>query len=108
LASIEIYDDLIFLKQQPILILNIIAKEFIILLQVKAMLDEQKNSHEISKVTNIKEFILKKYISQCANISRNKLIWIIKNLAELDYKIKTGQVIAEIELKNFIISIFKN
>jgi len=70
----------------------LLARQIRILIQVKYLYDLKLPPREIAKATELKPFIINKTISQVKNFSYEKLAELLKELLEIDIKIKTGQI----------------
>jgi len=106
--ALSLYKNLLLSKEQPVFILALIARQFILILQVKILHQENKNLFEIARFINTKEFIARDYINRSKNFSLEKLIKIIKQLAEYDYKIKIGKLQDNLALENLIFEYAQN
>lgn len=91
-------------KEQPINIISSISNHFRRLLTI-ARSDE--NSAEISKLLNIKEFAVTKYLQQSANFSQKRLKEIFDLCLETEFMAKSGKIGGEPALNYLISSILK-
>lgn len=89
----KVYNELIKNNEIPIKILVTLANNYRLIYQVK-ILSEEKSDNEIMDILNIKNekrlFVLKK---QSYNFTTNRLIYIIKQLANTDLSIKSGKMV---------------
>ena len=101
--ALEDYNNLIFLKEQPFMILFMIARQFIFILQAKIFYESGKDINSIANLLNTRSFIVSDCLKQGKNFSCDKLICGIKECREIDFKIKTGQTLDKIAVENLII-----
>jgi DNA polymerase-3 subunit delta len=102
-AAIQIYHDLLIQKEEPIRILAAIARQYRILSHVKFLSGEGYSESAIA--TKIKEnpYPVKLAKQMIHNFSSDYLAKVLHELAEIDYKMKTGQGDKELLLDLFIL-----
>lgn len=68
------------------------------LLMIKDFIDTEKdtNYYSIAKKINLHPFIVKKSVQQTKNFTTDELKGVYKKLTDIDYKIKTNQINAEV------------
>ncbi len=90
--ALSIYKNMLLMKEEPIVIISMMARQFrLILLSVK-LKQEGKFNSEICSELGIREFALRDYFTQASNFSEKILISALKDLLDTDIKIKTGQI----------------
>ncbi len=99
----DIYNDLIKAGLDPSYLLVILSNQFRLLLSVKLMQKQGYTDNEMVK--EIKEHPYRIKLSKETNFSKDKLIMIIKNLSELDYKIKSGNIDRFLGFEMFLLNI---
>jgi len=102
--AINIYNNMLIQKQQPIVILSMIARQFRLIMQSKYLY--KRNSYtpeQIAYEISSREFMVKRYISQSYNFTVKGLINAIEECLETDIKIKTGQINDKIAVEMIII-----
>ena len=103
-AALEDYNNLIFLKEQPFMILFMIARQFIFILQAKIFHESGKDINSIANLLSTRSFVIIDCLKQAKNFSHDILISGIKECRDLDFKIKTGQILLDkIAVENLII-----
>lgn len=103
-AALEDYNNLIFLKEQPFVILFMIARQFIFILQAKIFHESGKDINSIANLLSTRSFVIIDCLKQAKNFSRDILISGIKECRNLDFKIKTGQILLDkLAVENLII-----
>ncbi|MCL0067657.1 DNA polymerase III subunit delta [Peptococcaceae bacterium] len=82
---------LIMNKEQPQVILAMIARQFRLMLLVQELMAKGFNISEIAREIKEKPYPVKKAAKLCKNFNQTQLINLLKQLAELDLDIKTGR-----------------
>lgn len=100
--AMSIYENLIYNKVSPFLILSMISRQFRILLQVKYLLKKNEHIKSISKQLNLKEFIVRDAILQSKNFTIKSLLLAINECLDIDFKIKTGILQDELAIQIII------
>ena len=102
-AALINYNNLLFLKEQPLVILSMIARQFILVFQTKIFSQEQKKLDAIANLLGVKNFVVIECLKQAKNFSCEQLINLIKACLDIDYKIKTGKLIDKLAIESLII-----
>ena len=90
--ALELYNNMVSQKEEPLMILAMVARQFRLILRTKAMLKENAAIDEISKSLEIRSFAVKNYIAQSKHFKFNTLIDALEDCLTLDYSIKIGQI----------------
>lgn len=101
--SLRIYHDLLKLGLDPIAILAMVANQFRFLYQVKGLLQEQKRKDEIAQLLDCHPYRVEKAKINGRSYQEQELLDYLTQLANLDLKIKTGQVNSEEAFLLFIL-----
>ena len=72
--AIELYYDLLALKEPPAMILSMISRQFNMMLQVKEMTANRKSSYEIAQALKLQPFIVGKYQNWARNYTYDQHI----------------------------------
>lgn len=83
-------------------LLNMITRQFKILIQIRQALDDGHSSNKMIKLLGVHPFIVQKGIGQARNFSMDILKAIFNKLVAVDYGMKTGQVDIKNELSLLI------
>ena len=89
--AMDLYEDLLTLKEPPMRILFLIARQYDLLLKTKMCLAENKNYADTASVLGVPSWSVKKYAEQCRNYSEQELKKIMEACQDTDYKLKTSQ-----------------
>lgn len=91
--ALDLYYNLLALKEAPMKILALIARQFHMLLQVKEMKSKGYQESEIAKQTGLNPYFLKKkYIPQAAQFKLPQLEAALRTCVEAEENVKTGRM----------------
>ena len=89
-TTIDLYNDLLALKEPPMKILVLITRQFNILVKVKLAVENGTEPGRIASLVKIPSFFVKKYISQANSYKYEELVERLSLCQETDTSIKTG------------------
>lgn len=101
--ALELYDDLLALKEAPMRILFLIARQFRILSEVKELTVRGYGSSEIARKVGIPEFAVRKHQAQARNFTRDALLLALEDGAAAEEDVKTGKLNDKIAVEIFIV-----
>jgi DNA polymerase-3 subunit delta len=90
--AVEMYNNMIQAKTEPLMILSMLARQFRLILRAKALGADGYGSGDIAKEIGVPSFAVKEYIAQGKNFKYSSLIQALEDCLDTDIKIKTGQV----------------
>ena len=90
--ALQLYYDLLTLKEPPMRILALIGRQFNLLLQVKELKKKGYSPAIISEKTGLHKFIVGKYESQAARFKTSELREALEACVEADENVKTGKM----------------
>ncbi|SFC37657.1 DNA polymerase III, delta subunit [Bacillus sp. OV322] len=90
-GAITIYRDLLRQNEEPIKILSVIAGQIRMLYQVKELSRQGYSQQKIASALKVHPYRVKLAAAKTNTFLEKELLAIVKDLAEADYKIKTGQ-----------------
>lgn len=90
--ALELYYDLLTLKEPPMRILFLIARQFNILLQVKELRRKGADNRQIGEKVGLPPFIAGKYVTQAAGFQQEELRRAIEECVSAEEAVKTGQM----------------
>ncbi len=88
--ALELYEDLLSLKEPPMRILFLIARQFNQLYQVKLLSQEGMSGSEIAKQAGIMPFAMKKYQAQVKSFTEEELRTAVEECVASEEAVKTG------------------
>lgn len=91
-TAMELYYDLLTLKEPPMRILFLITRQFNLLLQVKELKNKGFDAGTIGEKTGLAGFIAKKYVAQAAKFREADLRKALTDCVETEEAVKTGKM----------------
>lgn len=104
--TLEIYNNMMFVKEPVLRILSMLARQVKLILLSKELSEQGYNFNDVSAKIGIHSFVAKGCIKQSKNFTKNKLVDTLLKLNELEVKIKTGKIKDVIGLEILIVSMF--
>jgi len=105
--AVEVFQDLILQKEEPIKIMAIMMSQFRLLLQVKILRAKGYQQNDISSVLKTHPYRVKLALQKEKQFSQQLLSKAYRQLIDADYKIKSGQVKAELQFELFVMKFSK-
>ncbi len=102
--SVELYTRLIE-KEEPTLIVASIANKIRMLYSIKVLRDDKVKQSEMAEIMNVKPAAISISMEQCDNFSKDKLLKLLYELSEIDYKSKTTGKNLDLQFKLFLMNI---
>lgn len=90
--ALDLYEDLLALKEPPMRILFLIARQFHQLYQLKLLEREGIPSGEIAKKAGIMPFAMRKYQAQARSFSEEELRAAVETCVAAEEAVKTGRM----------------
>lgn len=106
--TMQLYNDLIELREPAMRILFLITRQFNILLRAKLAGEEGKKQAEIAAFLKVPPFSVKKYVTQCNAYTRKQLQACIDWCQEADFDIKTGRKRDNVAVELLIIRLLQS
>lgn len=101
--ALDYYYDLLSLKEPPMRILYMLARQFSKLLEVKDLMSRGMNQSEIAKKSGLHPYATKKYMQQSKAFSSKELRKIIEEAVEYEEMVKTGKIADRMSVELFIV-----
>jgi len=101
--ALELYTDLLSLKESPSRIVYLITQKFNQLFQLKELRGQGIAREEMAEKLHIPSFALNKYMVQCGKYTKEELLRIVENCVDMEEKIKTGLVNPQIGVELLIV-----
>ena len=102
-SALRNYSMMIAMKESPVMILTLIARQFRMILLCKDALRKGKSSSAVARELGLHGFVADEYISQSRRFTREKILSAVFDCQETDVKIKTGLIGAETGVELLII-----
>ncbi|MGO4887250.1 DNA polymerase III subunit delta [Anaerobacillus sp. MEB173] len=105
--GLRIFYDLLKQKEEPIKILALLARQFRIIYQVKELVRRGYSQKQIAGQIKLHPYVVKLATDQGRLFQDKELLGFLDQLAEADFKMKTGQMEKQLVLELFITGLFK-
>jgi DNA polymerase-3 subunit delta len=101
--ALDLYADLLAMKEPPMRILFLIARQFNQLLQLKSLSGSGLDRSELAKKAGIPPFALGKYQAQCRKFTIAELRRAVEDCVSVEEQVKTGQMADQISVELLIV-----
>lgn len=101
--ALDLYSDLLAMKEPPMRILFLLARQFNQLLQLKNLSGQGMDKGELAKKIGIPPFALGKYQSQCKKFTLPALRHAVEDCVDTEERVKTGQMGDQISVELLIV-----
>ena len=90
--AMQLYDDLVALKEPPMRILYLIVRQFNGIFQVQEELNHGRSNADIARTMGAAPFIVNKYAAQAKNFTPSQLKEALADCAQAEEDVKTGRL----------------
>lgn len=101
--TLQLYYDLLSLREAPMKILALMARQFQMLLQIKTLKDKGIPQRTVAEKIGMQPFIVGKYWSQCNVFSKADLQSALTACVQTDEDIKTGKITDKIGVELLLV-----
>jgi len=102
--ALEMYQNMLQMREQPLMILAMIIRQFRILLKVKAAGEKRIPKAQMAKELGLRSFMIDEATNQGRRFTAERLFSALIDCQDTDLKIKTGLINAEIGVELLIYS----
>ena len=88
--ALDLYYDLLALKEPPMRILFLLARQFNLILQVKELVKEGYDQGQIGKKAGLQPFVVRNYMTYARKYSEEDLRSAVEECVSTETKVKTG------------------
>ena len=104
MVEVALFADLLTLKEPPMRILFLIARQFNLLMQVRQLKRKGLDEKQIAEKTGLRSFVVRKYVSQSARFTWEELKEALTACVETEEAVKTGQMNDRMSVELLIIA----
>ena len=90
--ALELYYDLLALKEPPMRILFLLARQYYQILQVKELAEEGYGQQEIAGKLGVQSFVVKNCINYGRRYTKAELVHVVQSCTESEEAVKTGRL----------------
>lgn len=101
--ALDLYADLLAMKEPPMRILFLITRQFNQLLQLKSLAGQGLDRSELAKKAGVPPFALGKYQAQCRKFTAAQLRKAVEDCVDTEERVKTGQMGDQISVELLIV-----
>lgn len=101
--ALDLYYDLLMLKEPPMRILFLVTRQFQILMQLKELADKGFDYKFMAGKAGVPEFAVRKYIGQARRFTGGQLCMAVKDGVQAEEDVKTGQMNDRLAVELFIV-----
>lgn len=104
--SFDIYSRIMQKEKDIVNIVASLASQIRLLYSVKILSNNRMSIDSMAKILNVKSRAISIALENCYNFSEKKLLYLLNELADIDYKTKSGNTYSNISIfKNFLMNI---
>ncbi|MCL2420271.1 MAG: DNA polymerase III subunit delta [Defluviitaleaceae bacterium] len=97
------YHNMLVMKEQPLMVLAMMARQFRLILQCKACAEKQMRQPEIASKLGLRDFIVRECLKQGQNFTTQRLVEALSDCQDTDSRIKTGLMDGELGVELLIV-----
>lgn len=101
--ALDLYADLLALKEPPMRILYLITQQFHRLLQLKELSGQGMDRGEMAKAAGVPPFAMGKYMAQCRKFTSAELRRAVEDCVDTEERVKTGQMADQLSVELLIV-----
>ena len=102
--ALYMYHNMLLMKEQPLMILAMIIRQFRIMMMTKAANDKRISKAQMVKTLALRSFVVDEALKQGSRFSMERLFQALSECQDIDLKVKTGLINAEIGVELLILS----
>ncbi len=91
-TAMDLYEELLALKEPPMRILFLIVRQFNQLLQVKEMMAKGKDKSSVASALKVPPFAVGKMMAQAKSFSREQILDCVTRCVDMEEAVKTGRL----------------
>lgn len=103
--AFELYNNFILHGEQVVNIIRILSNKIRLIYQVKVLINDGNSDQEISKLLKVHEYPVKLARQASYNYTERVLLEKLEQLADLDFKIKSGETLGDVEFEMLLATI---
>lgn len=105
--ALQYYYDLLALKEPPMRILYLMARQFRILLQTRELMAQGVDKRQIAEKIKVPPFSVGKYQNQAKMFRLKEIEYALKSAADMEEAVKTGRLLDTLSVELFIMEFSK-
>ncbi len=101
--TLDLYYDLLALKEKPMKILALLSRQFRLLMEVKELMSQGYGRKDIASSVGLNPYVVGKYVEQGKAFHRKELREILEECLDIEERIKTGRLDDVMGVELFIV-----
>lgn len=101
--ALDLYYDLLALKEKPMKILALLSRQFRLLMEVKELAGQGYGRKDIASSVGLNPYVVGKYVEQAKAFHRKELRGILEECLDIEERIKTGRLDDVMGVEVFIV-----
>ncbi len=101
--ALELYNDLLMLKEPPMRILVLMTRQFQILMQLKELAEKGYDYKYMAGKVSVPEFAVRKYIGQARKFSARQIQAAVRDGVQAEEDIKSGRMADRLAVELFLV-----
>ena len=101
--ALDLFNNMILMKEQPLVILTMITRQFRLVLQSKALAEKGRSNNEIADFLSVRGFVVAECLRQGNGFKTEELIAALRDCLEADMNIKSGRMSDKLAIEALII-----
>ncbi|MDR2649216.1 MAG: DNA polymerase III subunit delta [Clostridiales bacterium] len=101
--ALDIFSNMLLMKEQPLVVLTMITRQFRLVLQSKAMAEKGRSNNDIANFLSIRGFVVTECLRQANGFKTDDLIAALKDCLEADMNIKSGRIADKLAVETLIV-----
>ena len=97
------YHNMLVAKEQPLMILTMMARQFRMVLQCKAAAEKRIAAQQIAQTLGMRDFVVKECLKQAQNFTSAQLHEALYDCQDTDIRIKTGRIDGELGVELLLV-----
>lgn len=106
-VTMQLYNDLLQLREPAMRILYLITRQFNLLLKAKLAVEQGHNNGQIASLLKVPPFAVKKYVAQCDGYTYHQLLERVNWCQKADSDIKTGAMKDNLAVELLIVNLLQ-
>ncbi|MDR3240485.1 MAG: DNA polymerase III subunit delta [Clostridiales bacterium] len=101
--ALDIFSNMLIMKEQPLMVLTMIARQFRLMLQSKVLREKGHSTGDIAALLSMRSFVVSECLRQSQNFSQEEMLAALEDCLSADLGIKMGRLGDRIALETLIV-----
>jgi len=101
--ALDIFSNMILMKEQPLVVLTMIIRQFRLVLQSKILAEKGRSDNEIAKFLSVRGFVVAECLRQANRFKTDELMDALRDCLRADMDIKSGRISDKLAVETLIV-----